>query len=195
MTMRRVRSVLLAALLVPGCATLQQIAALRDVDFALDRATDVYLAGVAVDRIRSWNDLSASDAARITLAVTRAEVPLEFELHVAALNPAENDVTARLLAMDWTLLLENRETVSGRLNREVVLPPGQRVDIPIVIGLDLVDFFDENARDLVDLVLSLSGQGGAPKNVALSASPTIETPLGPMRYPQPITIVSATVGN
>jgi hypothetical protein len=67
--------------------------------------------------------------------------------------------------------------------------------VPLDVSLNLVEFFQGSARDLVELALSLSGQGGAPKEVALRATPVVDTPLGPMRYPRPITIVSREVGN
>jgi len=66
--------------------------------------------------------------------------------------------------------------------------------VPISMSLNLVDFFQGSARDLVNLALSLTGQGGAPTEVALRATPTVETAIGPIRYPQPITIVSHEVG-
>jgi hypothetical protein len=62
------------------------------------------------------------------------------------------------------------------------------------VRLNLVDFFEGSAQDLLELALSLSGQGGEPKSVALRATPIIDTPLGPMRYPRPITIVNAEAG-
>jgi hypothetical protein len=65
----------------------------------------------------------------------------------------------------------------------------------VIIELDLVDFFDRNLRDLVELALSISGQGGEPKNVSLQATPTIDTPIGEMEYPRPITILSRDVGS
>jgi hypothetical protein len=178
-----------------GCATLQQIAALRQVDFAIDRVGNARLAGVSLDRVRQYQDLTALEVARIGTALARGTVPMEFDLHVSALNPADNSVAARLIAMDWTLLLEERETIAGRIEREIVLEPGVASDIPIVIALDLADFFQKNARDLVDLALSVSGAGGAPKEVALRAQPTIQTALGPIRYPEPITIVSGQIGS
>lgn len=187
-------SILSASLSLGGCATLQSIAALRQVDFAIDRVADVRLAGVTVDRIREVRDLSALELASIGTALSRGDLPLEFQLHVGALNPADNSVPARLVQMDWTLLLEDRETISGRVDREVVLEPGVRGNIPIDIRLDLADFFQKNTRDMIDLALAVAGAGGAPKRVALRALPTIQTALGPIRYPQPITIVSGVVG-
>lgn len=179
---------------IVGCQALRQFAALRSVDFMLDRVADVTLAGVQVDHVRSYNDLRATDIARIAASVSQGRLPTEFDLHIMAENPAENSVDARLLQMDWTLFLEGRETVSGILERDILLPAGAQTDIPLNIQLDLVRFFGDNLRDLVNLALSLSGQGGEPMSVRIEAMPTIQTPIGPIQYPQPITIVSREVG-
>lgn len=177
-----------------GCATLQSLAALRDVDFAIDRVANASIAGVSIDRIRNYTELSALDIARVGGALAGGDLPFAFDLHVRALNPAENSVAARLVRMDWTLLLDDRETVSGRIDREFVLEPGVPGDIPVTISLDLVDFFESGARDMIELALAVSGAGGEPSRVALRAVPTVQTALGPIRYPEPITIVSATIG-
>ncbi len=177
-----------------GCQTLKEIANLRHVDFSLDRLSGLNLAGVSLQNVRSYRDLSAGDLFKLTTAVARRDLPLRFNLHVAALNPETNSVAARLVRMDWTLFLEDRETISGVVDQEQVLNPGQPVDIPVAIDLELLSFFDKNAQDLVDLVLSLSGEGGAPKNVRLQAIPVIDTVIGPIRYPDPIVIVNREVG-
>jgi hypothetical protein len=177
-----------------GCATLQQLAALRNVDFALDRVSGLRLAGIDLAGVRSIDDLTLMDAGRLTLAVSRNELPLDFRLHLLAENPAENGTEARLVQMDWTLLLQERETLSGILEREILLPPGQPTDVPLTISMDLLDFYDGSAQDLLELALSIADQGGAPKEVAIRATPTIQTALGPMRYPRPITILSHEVG-
>jgi hypothetical protein len=191
------RSMVMGALLLTalwGCATLQQIAALRNVDFDLQGVSDVRLAGIDVQRVRSFSDLGFSEAAGLTLAVTRGELPLDLRLHIVAENPARNTVDARMVRMDWTLLLQDRETLSGVLEEEVVLQPGQPTVIPLTVSVNLVEFFEGSAQDLLELALSLAGAGGASKDVALRATPTINTPLGPMRYPSPITILNTQVG-
>jgi hypothetical protein len=179
--------------LTTGCATLNQFAALQDVAFSLDGVSGVRLAGVDLDRVRSYEDLGFQDVARLVAAVSQNELPLDLTLHVGAENPHDNDTDARLTRMDWTLLLENRETLSGILEDEILLRPGVPQDIPVTVSLNLVDFFEGSAQDLFELGLSLAGQGGAAKEVALRFSPTVNTPLGPMTYPQPITI-RRTVG-
>lgn len=185
---------LAATLLLAGCATLRQVAALRSVDFHLDRIAEVTLAGVDLSSVRTPEDLSFADAARVTRAVTEGTLPLGFRLHVTAENPADNTVTARLIGMSWTLFLEGNETVSGTLEREYRLPPGEPRDIPLDVELDLLEFFDRSGPDLIDLALNLAGAGGSPKQVTLRAVPTVETAIGPISYPQPITIVSRRVG-
>jgi len=184
----------LVAVAITGCATLQQIAALRSVDFQLDRVANIRLADVNISRIHSYSDLGLADATRVGAAVARRDLPLAFRLHLLAENPPENSVTARLVQMQWTLFLEDTETVSGEIEQEYELPPGHPTDIPVDVELDLFDFFERSGPDLIDLALNLAGAGGAPKQVSVRAVPTINTALGPITYPQPITIVTRTVG-
>ena len=164
-------------------------------DFALDRIANLRLAGVELEGVRTYSDLSLVDVGRLTLALSEGALPLDFELFVEGLNPAENDVDARLIQLDWTLLIEDRETVSGVFEDEVVFRPGEPTTFPMRIELDLIEFFDGSARDLAEIALSLADQGGEPRNVAIEAVPTVSTALGPIRYPGTITVVSGEVGS
>ncbi len=171
---------------VYGCATLQELTALRNVDFSLAGATGSSLAGVPIESIRSYGDLSAIQVARLGAALARHELPLETVLQIRASNPADN-VQARLVGLDWKLFLDDRETISGILDQEYVLPPGQPVDVPVTVRLDLLDFFDGQLQDVVGLALAVAGSGGSHR-VRLDATPSIQTRLGPIRYPEPIRI-------
>ena len=182
------------ALLLGACATLQQFAALRNVDFSVDRLTGVRLAGVDLSRVRSYSQLSVTEAARLASAVSQRALPLDFTVHLEALNPQDNSVDARLMRMDWTLLLQDRETLSGTFADETLLRRGQPTDVPIDVSVDLLDFFQGSAQDLFNLALSIADPTRPPTEVSLRATPTVDTALGPIRYPQPITIVSREVG-
>ena len=177
-----------------GCKTIQEIAALRNVAFAISSVSDAQLAGVDVQRLASYEDLSLTEVTRLGRALLNKELPLDFQLHLTAENPPDNPVQARLVKMDWTLLLDDKETISGVFDDSIVLPPGEPTDVPIPISLNLVEFFEHGVQDLVELALAVAGQGGEPKRIQLKATPTVDTPLGPIRYPQPITIVSKEVG-
>lgn len=185
----------MALFVLTGCQTLREFAALRNVTFNLDRLSEVRLAGIDIQHVRSYSDLRVTDVLNLTQAVARKELPLVFTLHVNAENPQENSVAARLFKLDWTLLLDDTETISGVMDTELELPPGQPQTFPVNIQLDLVQFFDRNARDLFELAQALGGQQGVSTRVQLRATPTISTAIGPIRYPQPITIVSQSVGS
>ncbi|HVS02097.1 MAG TPA: hypothetical protein VMT16_04940, partial [Thermoanaerobaculia bacterium] len=146
---RRLLMLLALAAATTSCATLEGLAALRLVDFRIDRVSDARLAGVAVDRFRSYEELGAADLARILGALGQRRAPLSMTLHLDARNPADNEITARLLRLDWTLFLEDRETVRGVYERTVDLPAGRTVGIPLQVELDLLRFFGDNARELV----------------------------------------------
>jgi hypothetical protein len=176
------------ALVHPGCATLDALAQLPQIDFHLDRATRPTLAGIDLRRVERAEDLRAADLLAVGLAVRRGELPLRFDLHVGADNPSTNRYDLRLDRLEWTLLLEDRETVSGIVDRSFVIAPGATTDIPIGIELDLMRFFDGGAQDLARLAVRAVG-GGEPVNLRLRARPTVRTPLGLVRFPNEITIL------
>lgn len=192
--LRRTGQVVALLLVVGGCATLQQIAALRHVGFRLAGARDAALAGVPLDRIASHRDLTIVDALRLTAASASGRMPLTFTLEVGAENPADNATTATMVGLAWTLLLDNRETIRGTLDTAITLPSGVETRIPLRMELDLRDFFEGSAESLLNLASGLVGARADPTRITLRAVPTIETPLGPMQYPSPITIVSRSVG-
>jgi hypothetical protein len=191
---RRAVTLALAFLTAPGCATVRQLTALRQVEFTIDRVAGVALAGVALDHVRSFADLDLRDAGRLAAAVARRQAPLEFTLHVRGQNPAENPVTARMLRLTWTLALNGRETVSGTIDTTYTFPPGEPQDVAVPVRLDLYEFFQASGRDAFDLALGLLGAGGRSTEVSLRAVPVIDTPLGAIHYPSAITIVRRTVG-
>lgn len=190
----RLLVLVIVLLSVQGCQTLKEIANLRNVDFALGAVSNLRLAGVNLDGVRSVRDVSAGELVKLTAAFIRKDLPLSFTVDLKAENPVDNQVAARLTRMDWTLLLDDKETISGALEEEHVLNPGEPVRIPIAISLELTDHFDQPIRDLIDIASSIRGDGGQSRNVKLVATPIINTLIGPIRYPQPIEIVNETIG-
>ncbi len=176
-----------------ACQTIREVSTLKDVQFRIDRAANVRLAGISLAKVESYDDLRGTDVARLASALSRRELPLSFTLHVEAKNPASNSVDARLTEMDWTLLLQDQETIAGTFDREVVLPPGTPKDVPVEVELNLIDFFDKNLQQFVGLVTAISGDG-PPTNVKLRVQPTVRTAIGPIKYPSPVTVVSKDVG-
>jgi hypothetical protein len=109
---------------ITPCATFEEIAALRNVDFALAGATGGTLAGVPIQSMRSYRDHGAVDLIRVAAAIARRELPVETELLVTASNPAGN-VAARLVRLDWTLFLDDQETEAASSIGSLCSPQGR----------------------------------------------------------------------
>ncbi|HRP07891.1 MAG TPA: hypothetical protein PLL69_05325 [Gemmatimonadales bacterium] len=184
---RRFFPLLALALVLAGCAALQQVMALRQVAWAIGKVSDGRLAGVPLSRIASVSDLTTADAARLALAVSRGTAPLDFVVGVQANNPESNG-TATLMRLDWMLLLDNKETIRGVLDSSYALPPGQPVTIPLRMQLDLRQFFDGGYDEIVNLALGLVGASNDPTRITLELLPHIDTPLGPITAPSPIRV-------
>lgn len=193
--LRRVALPVLVLILsgLAGCQALREVSNLKEVRFRIESVTDAQLAGISLSGIESYGDLGGMDLAHLGSALARRELPFRFTLRIEATNPERNRLNARLTNMDWTLLLEDRETVSGTFDREVMLRPGVPTEVPVDVQLDLARLFDENLQQLVALATAVGGKG-PPSNVKLEVQPTIQTRLGPMRYPSPITVVNKDVG-
>lgn len=182
------------ALLSGQCRTLREWQALRQVDFYIDRVSNVSLAGIHLDHVHRYDDLTPAQAVRLGQALAQGTLPLRFRLHLIAENPTHNPVVARLERLEWTLLLDDHPTLSGTLDQRYRLSPGIPQEIPLDFELDLLDFFEKNLQDLVELALALTGTEGVTKRISLEAKPFIETPLGPLSYPHPIRILMREVG-
>ena len=185
---------LLALVALPGCAALQQMAVLRTVTFAFSHVSDVRVAGVRIGEGASFSTLSIADAARLGTAVVQKQVPLEMVAHVSASNPAANTVAARMVDLDWTLFIEDRQTLAGTLGSPVSIEPGRTADVPLTVRFDLLQLGSGGARDLFDLALAVAGQGSLRKDLRLDLVPTIETSLGPMRFPAPVVVRRSASG-
>jgi len=171
-------------LLLSSCAALQQAMELSSVKFTFDRVSSVRVAGIDLMNLHSVDQLNMFQVARATLAVSRENLPLDLTVHVKTENPLINQVAATLVSMDWTLMLDGRETISGTLNDRISLPAGEAQTIPLRLSLNMFKFFNEkSAVDMLDLALAFAGsKGSVPQGVALKIHPTIDTPLGLMRY-------------
>lgn len=177
-------------LLLLGCAALESLAALQQVRFEIGGVSNGVLAGVDLDRVRRLEDLRAGQLLSVADAYRRGSLPLRFTLHLDATNPSTNDLDAALERLDWRLFLNGRETVSGIYDRQLRLPAGRTVDLPLRIDLDLLELYRDSRDDLIQLALQVAGADAEPQRLELRATPTVTTALGPIRYPGEIVIRS-----
>ena len=171
-----------------GCTALRETAALKDVKFSFDRVSNVRVAGVTVDGKDSYTDVGVTDVAKLTAAVLGQNVPTSLIVHVKAENPSSNSVTARMVQLGWTFFIEDRKILDGKLDSTYAFAPGTPVDVRVPITFDAYDMYEHNAENLFELGLALADVGEYEKEVRLDLVPTVNTDLGPITYPQPITV-------
>jgi hypothetical protein len=125
--------------------------------------------------------------------VVAKQVPIELVAHVGATNPAQNKVVARMVGMGWALYIGDRQALVGDLVDAIAIAPGRTTDVPLSVRFDLLQVASGGAHDLFDLAMAIAGQGTLKKDVRLELKPTVNTSLGPIRYPAPI-VVRRTAG-
>ena len=169
---------------------------LQRLQFKLGAVNNFNLAGINIGRIRNISDFSLVDGAKLLAAFTSGKFPASFTLNVLAKNPNDGtggtkNTSAVLKSLAWRLFLDDKETINGNISRNIEIPGvGQATTIPVDISLDLYQFFKDQGHDhILNLALALGGVSGSSSRIKLKATPTVDTFLGPIKYPGEITIV------
>ncbi len=184
-----------------SCSTLNALANLGRIQFKLSDVQHVQLCGIDITNKHSASDFSIMDGISLASAFGSGKFPLTFILDVAAKNPNPPSQSAALSAIKiidfpWVLLLNGQPTISGDIGAPFGVPPGNATtNIPLSVTVDLKQFFGNQGYDqILKLALALSGNGGV-SQVQLKAQPTMSTPLGNIKYPNQLTIVSTQFGS
>ncbi len=191
---------LVAGLSVSGCATVRQVTeALVGVErlrFRLHGVSDFRIVGIPLAEKKALTDFSPVEAAQLVSAYQARRLPAELTLELAVDNPNDGRQGRRRLpitisTMRWRLFIDEIPTVSGELAQPVEIPAsGETTVVPLRVQLDLYQFFGQRRyEELLQLALAIGGKGGSPSRIALDIEPVLSTPLGALRYPQPIRVV------
>jgi hypothetical protein len=180
---------LLGLVALSGCGGgRRQFTPLSRVQFEFAGVSNVRLVGIPINANTRYRTLGMLDAARLAAAIVSGQAPLEMTAHLEATNPTENPVAARIVDVQWSLYIEDRHALDGGLEAPVAIAPGATADVPLSVRLDLAQMGAGGARDVLDLAVAIAGQGTIRKDVRLEIRPTIQTPVGPIRYPYPIAV-------
>lgn len=188
---------ILSAFVLNSCDVLNQIsqvAMLSKCQFRLSTLTNTKLAGVNVQNIKSYKDLSLVDVTKVTAAYATGNLPLSFTLNVEAKNP--NTTAAGMSKLDWILLIDDLEVLTGVTEQRITIPAnGGTAVLPLNLSFDLLKVIEaRNVESLVNFGLNLAGAGNRPTRVTLKAKPTIYVGSSPITYPDYITINNEFTG-
>lgn len=187
----------LSAFILNSCDILDQVsqvAMLSKCQFRLSTLTNTKLAGVNVQNIDSFNDLSFVDVTKVSAAYATGNLPLSFTLNVEAKNP--NTSAAGMSKLDWILLIDDLEVLTGITEQRITIPAnGGTAILPLNLSFDLLKVIESrNVESLANFGMNLAGAGNRPTRVTLKAKPTIYVGSNPITYPNYITIENEFTG-
>lgn len=183
-------------LIFNGCSVYESMTNLSRLQFKVGTVNSFQVNGVSISGKSKLSDFNPLDLLNISSAFAKGTLPASFILNVEAKNP--NDGTggykksdATLQNFKWRLFLDDKETISGDIDKPVTIPgTGDVTTIPIRIDVDLMKFFkDKGYESLLNLALTLGGVQGSSSKITLFATPTVSSPFGNITYPGELKLV------
>ncbi|MCU0344528.1 MAG: hypothetical protein MUF28_11995 [Ignavibacterium sp.] len=196
--------IILLSLVISGiqCSVYESFTNLSRLQFKVGQVDGFQINGLSISNKSKLGDFNPLDLLNISSSFAQGTLPASFVLNVEAKNP--NDGTggypksdATLQGFKWRLFLDDKETVSGDIDKPVTIPgTGEIATIPIRINLDLLKFFnDKGYESIINLALALGGNQGSSSKVSLYATPTVSSPFGNIKYPGELKLVDTQFSN
>lgn len=179
---------LLAGLLVwGGCKTIKELTNFAKCKFRYTHITQTQLAGVDVTKVMNYKDLNFTDAAKVGANLAQGKLPLNFTINLQVNNP--HTELAALNKLDWIAFIDDKQLVSGVLNKRVEIAPGQTATLPLTVVADLIQAFKGESKDkLPGYAFGLADKDGKPRRVGMKVKPTIMVGKMAFAYPGWITL-------
>lgn len=175
--MKRTSQIILPLLailiLASSCRTVRELKALAKCQFRIASVGNTQLAGINVQNIRTFSDLSFAQAGKITSSYMSGNLPLTFTLNVQAKNP--NDELAALNRLEWIALFDDIELLNGVVNQRVAIQPnGGVASIPLQVSCNLRKVLSKLQKDkALSSPFELADERNRPKRVSLKLKPSI----------------------
>ena len=199
---KKILFALFLLLIVAGCSffnsVMNTISDLQSIQFKLGNASNFSMANVNISDKKSVSDVSVTDVLKLTQAVKNKSLPTNFTLNVIAKNPntktadsKHSTLDAVISNFDWVLLIDDKETINGRMTTPITIPSGgQTKNIAVGIGIDLMKFFgDKGYDDIIKLAMAIGGVNGSTARLKLKIKPSVSIAGIPISYPNYITAV------
>ncbi len=173
---------LLFFFLLVSCSTIRETRTLTRCEFRYDRISDLQMAGIVLDDIHSYKDLNMLQMASLSNALLSGDLPLQMTLILQARNP--NSLPAAMNELEYILYLDDVEMTRDKIDRKIVIPPGETVSIPVSTKLNFLEVFKlSSLQSITNLVLSLSERPGYSSRLTVKVRPSILIGKRPVYYP------------
>ncbi|MDD3739576.1 MAG: hypothetical protein PHP31_09835 [Lentimicrobiaceae bacterium] len=175
----------ISVLIFTSCDSLMQVAHMANLakcEFKLNDVSNLTLANVNFQNVKSASDISIADYARLTNAIFQGNLPLSFTLNVGVKNP--NNQKAGVTALDWILFIDDIEMTRGILSQSYTINANSIGTIPVNMNFDLKQVLSGKSGEAVlNFAYNLLDVGNKPTRFMLKLKPTINVAGFPVEYP------------
>lgn len=167
--MKKVLSILIVAILLPGCEVMNRIGGayqLSQSEYKYNSLNNINLAGINLGNASS---ISVSNLASIATMLaggnTRQTIPFSMTLNMDVTNP--NSTAAFLDALDYSILINDMEFVEGKMDVPIRIEPGETNMVSIPVSVDLKSLINRYSQERVTNEMS-SFLGITPKQTSVT---------------------------
>ncbi|WP_161890797.1 hypothetical protein [Pontibacter russatus] len=182
--------VLALLLLSFACKKTSDVEAFKEADYKLQSVDKVELNGVNLLKIKTAQDMSFSDVAKLFSAFSDNNLSAVSTIGLdVALGEGQEERTMTVSQLKWQLLVDDQQAVSGIVDEPVELKNGLNV-ITVRSPLKLTEVNGRpDMSTLLQLATLLNQDSASTKpDIKLQIKPTILTSVGPLEIPSFITV-------
>ena len=130
-----------------GCKSLKEVRTFANCDFSFGSVSNVKLAAVQIDKIKSYDDLSASKAAKILSSYLSSKLNLSFDVNVDVKNTSSS--TASFSGMDYIVWIDDMQMTTGSMAKKMTLSAGDKQSMPLSFNININDILKGKSKSKV----------------------------------------------
>lgn len=173
-----------------SCEVVEQIAQMAQLvncKFDLTGVNNVKVSGIALGNNMTKSNLAPLQLMQLTQSILQKTLPVTFNANVKIDNP--NAATASMNKLDYVLLVDDKELLSGALNQKTTINAGSSTTVAIPVTIDLFKVLSgESADAILNLAFKLTGDSKNPSKLTMKVKPYIQVGTQTLSYPNYIDI-------
>ena len=181
-------SLLILMLFFSSCITYKRASTFSRCEFRINRVESIVLNGISVMGKTKLSELSLNDASVLLRSVVNGPLIMDMTILVDIKNP--NKSKAAMNRIDWILLIDDIEMMTGSTIQRVIIPANNEVHtVPLNTTTNIKDLVSgKRASALIGFALNLAGVGRDPSRLTIKAKPFIKVGKRDLAYPGYISI-------
>lgn len=167
-----------------GCGIISQVKRLSKCSFEYEKVENFSFAMVSLDKVKSADEISLSDAAKIITAITGKTAEISFDVKIKAYNPNKKPVSVD--NVDYIIMLEDKDLAYGNLNKKFTIPAKGSTLISIRVKMNALKVINlSTIKNVYLLYQNITGKNSTnTSKLTVKVKPTINN----YTFPSYITI-------